>query len=28
MHITKNDDGQFKGHYLVGLTIVEGQFHD
>jgi hypothetical protein len=28
MHITKNDDGQFKGHYLVGLAIIEGQLHD
>jgi hypothetical protein len=25
VHVTKNDDGQFKGHYLVGLSIVEGQ---
>jgi hypothetical protein len=21
-HITKDDDGRFKGHYLVGLSIV------
>ncbi|MBW2020791.1 MAG: hypothetical protein JRI65_12500 [Deltaproteobacteria bacterium] len=24
-HITKNDQGRFKGHYLVGLEILEGQ---
>lgn len=22
-HITKNEQGKFKGHYLVGLSIVE-----
>jgi hypothetical protein len=22
-HITKNEDGRFKGHYLVGLSILE-----
>ena len=22
-HITKNDHGRFKGHYLVGLEIIE-----
>lgn len=22
-HITKNEDGRFKGHYLVGLSIQE-----
>jgi hypothetical protein len=22
-HITKNDEGQFKGHYVVGLSILE-----
>jgi len=24
-HITKNDQGQFKGHYFVGLEILESQ---
>jgi hypothetical protein len=24
MHVTKNDDGPFKGHCLVGLEIIEG----
>ena len=24
-HITKNDQGRFKGHYLVGLDILENQ---
>jgi hypothetical protein len=24
-HITKNDQGRFKGHYLVGLEILEKQ---
>lgn len=24
-HITKDDEGQFKGHYLVGLEILESQ---
>ena len=24
-HITKNDQGRFKGHYLVGLEILESQ---
>ena len=24
-HITKNDQGRFKGHYLVGLEIIETQ---
>jgi len=24
-HITKADSGRFKGHYLVGLSIVEDQ---
>jgi hypothetical protein len=28
MHVTKHDEGQFKGHYLVGLAIIEGQLHD
>jgi hypothetical protein len=23
-HITKNDQGRFKGHYLVGLEILKG----
>lgn len=23
-HVTKNDQGRFRGHYLVGLEIVEG----
>ena len=23
-HITKNDEGRLKGHYLVGLEILEG----
>ena len=23
-HITKNDQGRFKGHYLVGLAIMNG----
>ena len=27
MHVTKHDDGQFKGHYLVGLSVVAGQLH-
>jgi len=22
-HITKDDDGRFKGHYLIGLSILE-----
>ena len=22
-HITKNEDGRFQGHYLIGLSIVE-----
>ncbi|MFC1867552.1 hypothetical protein ACFL0H_05400 [Thermodesulfobacteriota bacterium] len=25
LHITRADDGRFKGHYLVGLSIVENQ---
>ncbi len=25
VHVTKNDQGRFQGHYLVGLRIVEGQ---
>ena len=25
-HISKDDDGRFKGHYLVGVEIIEG--HD
>lgn len=25
LHITKNDQGRFRGHYLVGLEILEGQ---
>ena len=24
-HITKEDQGKFKGHYIVGLSILEGQ---
>lgn len=24
-HITKEDQGKFKGHYVVGLSILEGQ---
>jgi len=24
-HITKNDEGRFKGHYLVGLSIIESK---
>ena len=24
-HITKEDQGKFKGHYLVGLSILEGK---
>jgi hypothetical protein len=24
-HITKEDQGRFKGHYLVGLAILDGQ---
>ena len=24
-HITKNDEGRFKGHYLVGLSILESK---
>lgn len=24
-HITKNDQGRFRGHYLVGLEILESQ---
>ena len=24
MHVTR-DDGQFKGHYIVGLSVLEGQ---
>jgi hypothetical protein len=24
-HITKNDQGRFKGHYFVGLEILEAQ---
>ncbi len=27
-HITKQDDGKFKGHCLVGLLILENQKHD
>jgi len=27
-HITKNDQGRFKGHYLVGLEILENQDQD
>ena len=23
MHITKNDTGRFKGHYLVGISLLE-----
>jgi hypothetical protein len=26
-HITKDDDGRFKGHYLVGLSIVSEENH-
>jgi len=25
IHVTKNDQGRFKGHYLVGLEIQESQ---
>lgn len=25
LHITKNDQGRFRGHYLVGLEILEGR---
>jgi len=25
IHVTKNDQGRFKGHYLVGLEIQENQ---
>ena len=28
VHATKNDDGQFRGHYLIGLSIIEGQPHE
>ena len=24
-HITRESEGQFKGHYLVGLSIIKGQ---
>jgi hypothetical protein len=24
-HVTKNDEGRLKGHYLVGLEILEGK---
>jgi hypothetical protein len=24
-HITKDDEGRFRGLYLVGLSILEGQ---
>ena len=24
-HITKDENGRFRGHYLVGLYIIEGQ---
>jgi hypothetical protein len=24
-HITRNDDGRLKGHFLVGLEIIDGQ---
>ena len=24
-HITKNDQGRFRGHYLVGLEILQGE---
>ncbi len=27
-HITKNEQGQFKGHTLVGLSILENQSSD
>ena len=27
-HITKDDTGKFKGHYLVGLSILEEQNSD
>lgn len=27
-HITKDDQGRFKGHYLVGLSIVEKHHTD
>ena len=27
-HITKDDTGRFKGHYLVGLSILEKQDSD
>ncbi len=27
-HITKDDTGRFKGHYLVGLSILEEQNSD
>ena len=26
-HVTKNDQGRFKGHYLVGLSILDRQRH-
>ena len=24
-HITKDDEGRFKGHYLIGISIMEDQ---
>ena len=27
-HITKDEQGRFKGHYLVGLSILEGEETD
>lgn len=27
-HISKDDDGRFKGHYLVGVEILEGHDSD
>lgn len=27
-HVTKEDQGRFKGHYLVGLLILENQKRD
>lgn len=26
-HITKDEDGKFKGHYLVGLSILDEEDH-
>ena len=25
-HITKDDEGRFKGHYLIGISILEDQY--